>query len=1016
MARGHRSTRRSRQPRRLRLGHEPLEARLALAAAGFATALENVGLAAVPGEEVPGLWNGRFESATPYGSEAFPASLLPVSTWSTLSLGEGFFSLDAPQATSADVYAWAAATPGVLAIEPDLVVGPPPVTTPPQWDDGSEPIGGDPTIVPDDPGYPNQYAPPLIGMGTAWGATTGSRAVIAAVVDSGIDLTHPDLAANIWTNPREIPDNGLDDDANGFVDDSRGWNFIDGTKSVQDVYGHGTHVSGIIGAVGNNGRGIAGLNWQVTIMPLKILNDRGVGTVGAAIAAINYATLMRRDFEANIVVSNNSWGATAGFSQVLQDAIKLLGETGPLFIAAAGNNAGNNDVTPRYPSSYELPNVIAVAATDSADALASFSNYGATSVDLGAPGVSIYSTFPGNNYGSMSGTSMAAPQVAGAVALLTAAKPGLTPIEARAAILGSVESVPGLAGKTVTGGRLNVDAALRSLGITPIVPPPPPTPPPPPQNATLPFADEFNTIDSSFVSGFWATRLGSIGTQNQQAVSQVAGTSIMTLNGLAVADSITQAFVNVRTGTSAGLVARYTGTGDKRMYAATVAFDGGGFTSRIWRNTGTTWATLATGRLPAGSGVLRFEVIGSSLAVFFNGVRVAAAFDALITGAGAIGARALGAGVSFDNYAAVAPTPPTPGIVTLPFSDDFNRPDTTYVSANWTKRVGSITLTSNAVVSRVAGASVMTLANLAVADSAVQAFVNVGTASSVGIVSRYAGPGDTNMYVGALSRVAGGYVGRIWRHSGAGWVQLATGAAVGGSGTLRFETVGSSLTLSLNGRQIAAAFDTGITRVGAVGLRFVAPGASADNFLATALVPPLTINGELPFTDDFNRPDDTYVSGFWTKTIGNVVLAGNRLASRIEGTSILMLNGVSIADSRAQVQADVRGGGTVGLVARYGGVGDRQMYTASLTRADTGFVGRLWRNVGGVWTLLASAATADGVGLLAFDVVGSSLKLSLDGVLLVSARDTFISGPGRIGIRLIGTGAADDYFVDPPSV
>jgi hypothetical protein len=388
MGHRHRPARGPRQRRRQWLGLESLESRLTLAGASFAAA---------PGDEVPGVWNGRYESASPYGTPAIPTELLPTDTWSTVSLGEGFFSLSAPQATAAEIHAWAAATPGILRVEPDFVVGPPPLTTPPDWEDGSEPVDVDPAVIPNDPGYPNQWPLPTIGMTTAWGGSTGSRQVIVAVIDSGIDLTHPDLDTNIWINPRELPDNGIDDDSNGFIDDARGWNFIDGTKSVQDVYGHGTHVSGIIGAVGNNGRGIAGINWQVTIMPLKILNDRGVGTVGAAIAAINYATMMRRDFEANIVVSNNSWGATTGYSQLLQDAIQLMGDSGTLFVAAAGNNATDNDVSPRYPSSYPLQNVIAVAATDATDTLASFSNYGATLVDLGAPGASIYSTFPGGN-------------------------------------------------------------------------------------------------------------------------------------------------------------------------------------------------------------------------------------------------------------------------------------------------------------------------------------------------------------------------------------------------------------------------------------------------------------------------------------------------------------------------------------------------------------------------------------------------------------------------------------------
>ena len=994
-----RASRRSRPYSRPRLtGLEPLEARLACAATN-----------------VDSQWNGRFESATPYGDPAIPQEFLPQSTWSTISLGEGFFTLTAPDATADEVQAWAASTAGVLEIEPDLAIGPP-LNDPPIWEDGSDPVDTDPTVIPNDPGLANQWAIPKIQANSAWSITTGSRQVIVTVIDSGIDLTHPDLAANVWTNPGEIPGNGVDDDKNGFADDVHGWNFIDGTANVQDVYGHGTHVSGIIGAIGNNDRGIAGLNWQTTIMPLKILNDRGVGTVSAAIAAINYTTMMRRDFEANVIVSNNSWGATSGFSQVLSEAIRLMGNAETLFVAAAGNNATNNDVAPRYPSSYDLANVISVAATDSSNSLASFSNYGATTVDLGAPGSLIYSTFPGGNYGYLSGTSMAAPQVTGAVALLAAAKPGLTSAEARAAILGSVQQLPSLAGRTVSGGLLDLDGAMRSLGLIP-QPPQPPQPPPAPLLATLPFRDDFNYVDSGYLSGYWTNRLGAIGTTNQEAVSLVAGTSILSVNGIGVADSITEAFFNIRSGTSVGLVARLSGPGDKRMYAAMIARNGSGngFTGRIWRNTGTTWKALASGPLPTSSGVLRFEVIDTALTLFFNGVRVAAVFDAAIPWPGAVGLRMIGAGCSADNYSAVAPTPPVPTTVTLPFSDTFEGPDTTYVSGSWTKQLGNITQTANAVVSRVVGPSVMTLTNMATADSSGQAFVNLTNGSSAGLVARYGGPGDANMYLGALARVGGGYAGRIWRNSRGVWTLVATAPAIGGSGTLRFDVVGSSLTLSLNGRQLAAAYDSTLSGAGAMGLRFVGAGATADFYSAVGLVPPLVVDATVPFTDDFNRPDSNYVSGAWTKTVGNLVLAGGRVVSRIDGVSILRLNGLALADSRSQLRADVAAGTTVGLVARYTGSGDGRMYSASLTGTGGGFVARLWRNSGGRWTLLAAHAAPTGRGLLTFDVVGPRLTLSLDGMSLVTARDTAIPEPGAAGIRLIGPGAAaDDYLLTTP--
>jgi subtilisin family serine protease len=289
--------------------------------------------------------------------------------------------------------------------------------------------------------------------------------VVVAVIDSGIDLSHPALAANIWTNPGEIAGNGLDDDRNGFVDDIHGWNFVANDANVQDGYGHGTHVAGIIGATGNNGVGVTGLNWNVSIMTLRFQDDRGVGYTGDAIKAVQYATMMRRDYGVNVVVVNASWGGGTGYSSLLETAIRDAGSAGITFVAAAGNSGANNDVVTRYPSGYDLPNVIAVGACDSTGTLAGFSDYGATSVDLVAPGTSIYSTLPRGQYGWLAGTSQATPHVSGTVALLAAAKPGISVAEVRSAILGSVDHLPALTGKVATGGRLNAFAALGSLGV-----------------------------------------------------------------------------------------------------------------------------------------------------------------------------------------------------------------------------------------------------------------------------------------------------------------------------------------------------------------------------------------------------------------------------------------------------------------------------------------------------------------------------------------------------------------------
>ncbi len=294
----------------------------------------------------------------------------------------------------------------------------------------------------------------------AWDVTTGSRDVIVAVIDTGIDYNHPDLAANIWTNPGEIPDNEIDDDGNGFIDDVHGWDFHNNDNDPFDDNFHGTHVAGTIGAIGDNGIGVAGINWKVSLVPLKFLGSSGSGSTADAVLAVEYATLIGAN------ITNNSWGG-GSFSMALRDAIEAAEQEDILFVAAAGNLARNNDQAPHYPSSYELPGIIAVAATDHNDRLAGFSSYGATSVDLAAPGVSILSTYARNRINFLNGTSMAAPHVAGTAALVRAVRPDIGVVELKQLILDHVDPVPGLAGVTLTGGRLNAYAPLASTDETP---------------------------------------------------------------------------------------------------------------------------------------------------------------------------------------------------------------------------------------------------------------------------------------------------------------------------------------------------------------------------------------------------------------------------------------------------------------------------------------------------------------------------------------------------------------------
>lgn len=312
-----------------------------------------------------------------------------------------------------------------------------------------------PVAIPNDPLFPQLYGLNRISAPAAWDITTGDPSIVIADTDTGADYNHVDLGANVWVNQGEICDNGIDDDGNGYVDDCIGWNFFNDNNNPIDTAGHGTNTAGIMGAVGNNGIGVTGVMWNAQIMLLKMGN--GSFPVTAVVPAIDYA------WQNGARVINASWGGR-GFSTAIQSAVQRAADAGVLFVAAAGNNGTDNDVIPFYPANYEIPNIISVANTNQFDSLrtgSTPSNWGANTVHLAAPGTNILSTYPGNRYVAYVGTSQAAPHVAATAGLVLSVNPFLLYSDVKDIILNSVDPIPSLQDKLITGGRLNANAALQ---------------------------------------------------------------------------------------------------------------------------------------------------------------------------------------------------------------------------------------------------------------------------------------------------------------------------------------------------------------------------------------------------------------------------------------------------------------------------------------------------------------------------------------------------------------------------
>jgi len=363
--------------------------------------------------------------------------------------------------TVADQYA---SMPDVLYAEPNLAIA----LREPETDRLSrDTLYRDFPGMPNDPQFDGQWS--LLNLGQdggtkgadikavkAWETQKGSSDVVVAVLDTGVDFTHVDLKENMWIRPANVP--AYSDDELGNFNDLNGYNGTDAILDPMDDNGHGTHCAGIIGAEGDNGEGIAGVNWHVKIMPLKFLGRGGFGNVNDAIEAINYA-IDRKKHGVNIRIISASWGSNQK-SKALEDVIRAASDAGILFIAAAGNDGSSNDSRPHYPSNYDLPNMVSVAALDRNDQLAGFSNYGAKTVHVAAPGKDILSTWLNDAYREASGTSMATPEVSGVAALIVASHPNISMADLRTKLLASVDKLASLEGKVATGGRINAAKAV----------------------------------------------------------------------------------------------------------------------------------------------------------------------------------------------------------------------------------------------------------------------------------------------------------------------------------------------------------------------------------------------------------------------------------------------------------------------------------------------------------------------------------------------------------------------------
>jgi hypothetical protein len=516
----------------------------------------------------------------------------------------------------------------------------------------------------------------------------------------------------------------------------------------------------------------------------------------------------------------------------------------------------------------------------------------------------------------------------------------------------------------------------------------------------LPFSDNFSTAVDKQLSNNWLNQLGNFQVQGGMA-SGFGGLNIATVNGVNTDDVFVQADVNVSAGQFGGLVAHYSGPQEANMYWAGINANAGTFQAQIWRNLNGAWTQLFAQNVASGSGTLRFEVLGSSLKLFDGGNLVAFANDSFVTG-GTVGMRGT-FGATLTNFTTdvLAKTNNM-----LPFADNFNTATNQQLSLSWLNQLGNFQV-SGGTANAFGSLDVATVNGISATNVFVQADVTVGAGQFAGLVAHFGGP---SMYWAGINTNTGTFQAQIWSNIGGTWTELYAQNAAGGLSTLRFEVVGSSLKLFQNSNLVAFANDSILTG-GTIGMRATA-GAIFDNFSADVL----TLNNPgLSFSDNFNSANNQQLSNSWLNQLGNFQVAGG-VATALANLNIATVNGVSVTSSTVRADVTVSTGGFAGLVSRYSGPGEANMYWAGLSNGPSGTFAQIWVNVGGNWTLLANQLTASKTATLELVTNGSTLSLFLNNNSspTLQVTDSSITSAGAVGMRGSAGATFDNFFASSP--